>query len=193
MSNAKPMNPRNARTPDGQGPFYVIAHGAPQHYVDGYSLVGPGSVVTLGPGVDPGKWMVEVSPEDAAKAGASETDAQRLAVLAAAKIKAQANTKDVERKQAADQVAIDKAAAEAQAKAQAEADAIAKLAKADAETKAASDQANAEKQRADDLQKQLDKANADLAAAQSQLEKATAADADKAKSETKASDKPAAK
>lgn len=176
MSNNKALNPRTARTPSGGEQQYVIAQGAPQHYVDGYGLCNAGAIVTLAPGVTPGRWMVEVAPEDAEKAQASEADAQRLAVLAAAKIKAKANSEDVGRKQAADQAHQAQAAADAQAKAQ-----------------AATDQATAAQKRADDLQAQLDKANADLAAAKSQLEKANAAaEADKAKgADAKGDAKPA--
>lgn len=108
MSNNKALNPRTARTPAGGEQQYVIAQGAPQHYVDGYGLCNAGAIVTLAPGVDPGRWMVEVAPEDAEKAQASEADAQRLAVLAAAKIKAKANSQDVSRKQAADQATAEK-------------------------------------------------------------------------------------
>lgn len=191
MSNTKALNPRTARTPAGGEQQYVIAHGAPQHYVDGYGLVGAGAIVTLAPGVTPGRWYVEVAPEDAEKAAASESDAQRLAVLAAAKIKAKANSEDVSRKLAADQATQAQAAADAQAKAQAEADAIAKLAASDAKAQAAADQATAEKQRADELQAQLEASRQELAAAQSQLEKvnAAAAGADKAKGDAKTGDK----
>lgn len=184
MSNNKAMNPRTARTPAGGEQQYVIAHGAPQHYVDGYGLVGAGAIVTLAPGVTPGRWYVEVAPEDAEKAAASESDAQRLAVLAAAKIKARGNSDDVGRKQAADKALQEQAAADAQAKAQAEADAIAKLAESDAKAKAAADQATAEKQRADELQAQLEASRQELAAAQSQLERFNA-EAEKAKGEAK--------
>ena len=185
MTNTKSLNPRTARTPSAAEQQYVIAHGAPQHYVDGYGLVGAGAIVTLAPGVTPGRWYVEVAPEDAEKAASSESDAQRLAVLAAAKIKANANSDYVIRKQAADQAAQAKAAADAQAKAKAESDAIAKLAASDAKAQAAADQATAEKQRADDLQAQLEAARKELAAAQSQLEKVNAADAEAAKAKGK--------
>lgn len=189
MSYNKALNPRTARTPAGGEQQYVIAHGAPQHYVDGYGLVGAGAIVTLAPGVTPGRWYVEVAPEDAEKAASSESDAQRLAVLAAAKIQAKANSEDVIRKQAADQAAQDKAAAEAQAKAKAEADAIAKLAASDAKAQAAADQATAEKQRADDLQAQLEASRQELAAAQAQLEKVNAAASEAAKASAKTGDK----
>lgn len=108
MSNTKALNPRTARTPAGGEQQYVLAHGAPTHYVDGYGLCNAGAIVTLAPGVTPGRWYVEVAPEDAEKAQASEADAQRLAVLAAAKIKAKANSEDVGRKQAADQATAEK-------------------------------------------------------------------------------------
>lgn len=173
-SNQKPLNPRTARVPAESEQKYVIAHGAPQHYVNGYGLCGPGSIVSLEPGVTPGRWYVEVSPEDAEKAQASETDAQRLAVLAAAKIQAKANDKDVERKVEADKARREQAGIEAQEAAQREADAIKRAADAEASAKAATDETVAAKQRADELQKQLDKANTDLAAAQAQLDKANA-------------------
>lgn len=192
MSTTKALNPRTARTPADGEQQYVIAQGAPQHYVDGYGLCNAGAIVTLAPGVTPGRWYVEVSPEDAQKAQASEADSQRLAVLAAAKIKAKGNSEDVNRKQAADQARQAQAAADAQAKAQDEADAIAKLAASDAKAQAAADQATAEKQRADELQAQLEASRRELAAAQSQLEKVNAAatEADKAKGDAKTGDKP---
>lgn len=186
-SNSKPLNPRNARTPTAGEQQYVIAHGAPKHYVDGYGLVGAGAIVTLAPGVDPGKWMVEVNPEDAAKAGETESDAQRLAVLAAAKIRANGNQDDRKRKQVADETANLQRIADEQARAQAEADGIARVAAADAAAQAATSEAAAAKQRADDLQAQLDKANADLAAAQTQV--ASLQGADQAKAATADADK----
>lgn len=183
MTNTKPLNPRTARTPAGGEQHYVIAHGAPKHYVDGYGLVGPGAVVTLAPGVDPGKWMVEVNPEDAAKAGETESDAQRLAVLAAAKIKAGGNQDDRKRKQALDETLQMQRIADEQARAQTEADGIARVAAADAKAQAAADEAAAAKARADELQAQLDKANQDLAAAQTQVASLQGADQAKASAE----------
>jgi hypothetical protein len=156
------------------------------HYVDGYGRVSGGAIVTLAPGVTPGRWYVEVSPEDAQKAQSSESDAQRLAVLAAAKIQAKGNEGDRKRKEAADEAVNLQRIAEAHVRAQQEADGIARQAEADARAKAASEQADAERQRAEALQAQLDQATAQLATAQAQLENATAADADKAKG----SDKP---
>lgn len=182
MSSNKSLNPRNARTPGAGEQYYVIADGAPKHYVDGYGLVGSGAVVTLAPGVDPGRWYVEISPEDAAKAAASEADAQRLAVLAAAKIKAGGNQDDRKRKQALDETLQLQRIADEQARAQTEADGIARVAAADAKAQAAADEASAAKARADELQAQLDAANTALAAAQTQvasLSQATTAEADK--------------
>lgn len=186
-SNSKSLNPRNARTPGAGEQQYVIAHGAPKHYVDGYGLVGAGAIVTLAPGVEPGKWMVEVAPEDAEKANGSESDGQRLAVLAAAKIRANGNQDDRKRKQALDETLQMQRIADEQARAQTEADGIARVAAADAKAQAAADEAAAAKARADDLQAQLDAANTALAAAQTQVAslqgadqaKATTADADK--------------
>lgn len=184
MSKEKTFNPRSARTPGEAEQKYVIAHGAPPHYVDGYGRVGPGAIVSLAPGVSPGRWMVEVSPEDAAKASADESDAQRLAVLAAAKIKANGNSGDRTRKEQADHSAnMAKALADQEA-AQREADAIAKAAKAADEAKQATDALGAEKQRADVLQSQLEASQHELAAVQVQLQKFTEAEA--AKGEVKA-------
>lgn len=182
MSSNKSLNPRNARTPGAGEQHYVIANGAPKHYVDGYGLVGAGAIVTLAPGVEPGRWMVEVNPEDAVKAGESESDAQRLSVLAAAKIRANGNQDDRKRKQVADETTQLQRIADEQARAQAEADGIARVAAADAAAQAATSEAAAAKQRADDLQAQLDAANTALAAAQTQvasLSQATTAEADK--------------
>jgi len=170
MSNAQTFKPRTARTPSDTEQKYVIAHGAPKHYVDGYGLVGPGAIVSLAPGVEPGRWMVEVNPEDAAKASADESDAQRLAVLAAAKIKVNGNSEDRTRKQQADQAAAMANALAGQEAAQREADAIAKAAKAADEAKQATDALDAEKQRATELQAQLDAANTALAATQTELD-----------------------
>lgn len=183
MSSNKSINPRNARTPGAGEQYYVIADGAPKHYVDGYGLVGSGAVVTLAPGVDPGRWYVEISPEDAAKASASESDAQRLAVLAAAKIKAGGNQDDRKRKQALDETLQLQRIADEQARAQAEADGIARVAAADAKAQAAADEASAAKARADELQAQLDAANNALAAAQTQVASFQGADQAKASAE----------
>ena len=177
MSN-KTLNPRTARTPAPDEVKYVIAAGAPSNcYDDGYGLVGPGAIVSLAPGVEPGKWMVEVSPEDAAKAGSDESDAQRLAVMAAAKIKereasGQGNAVDRTRKQAADEAALaDRAAAEKEA-AQREADAIKRVAEAEAKVKASDDATAAEKKRADDAEARAKKAEAELAKLQQAQDKA---------------------
>lgn len=181
VSNTKPLQPRTARTPGENEQQYVIAHGAPVHYVDGYGRVSAGAIVTLAPGVTPGRWYVEVSPEDAQKAQASESDAQRLAVLAAAKIQAKGNEGDRKRKEAADEAVNLQRIAEAQARAQQEAEGIARQAEADARAQEAKDQAEAERQRAEALQAQLDQAKADLATTQAQLERLSAAEADKPK------------
>ena len=172
MSSKEKTNPRTARTPADDEQKYVIADGAPLHYCDGYGLVGAGAIVSLAPGVTPGRWMVEVSPEDAAKAGESEENAQRLAVLAATKIKARGNADDVPRKRAADEAATERAAAEAQEAAQREADAIKKAAEADAKRKKADDDLAAERERAKVLE-------ADLAAAREELAAYQAAQASK--------------
>ena len=166
MSSKEKTNPRTARTPADDEQKYVIADGAPRHYCDGYGLVGAGAIVSLAPGVTPGRWMVEVSPEDAAKAGESEENAQRLAVLAAAKIKARGNADDVPRKRAADDAATERAAAEAQEAAQREADAIKKAADADAKRKKADDDLAAERERAKGLEADLAAAREELAAYQ---------------------------
>lgn len=84
----KPFQPRTARKPDATAitQHYVIAEGAPKHYVSGYGLVGPGAIVTLAEGVKPGQHLVEVSPEQAAKAGSDEAFRAELATNARAKV-----------------------------------------------------------------------------------------------------------
>lgn len=171
MSNVKPTNPRTARTPEASEQKYVIVAGAPNNcYVDGYGLVGPGAIVSLAPGVDPGMWMVEVNPEDAAKASADDTEAQRLAVLAAAKIKVEGRDAQKERKRQADVIKNLNASTALQEQAQREADAIATAAAAAEKAQRATDELEAEKQRAADLQAQLDAANTALASSQTELE-----------------------
>lgn len=170
-SNTKPLNPRTARNPEASEQKYVIAAGAPSNcYVDGYGLVGPGAIVSLAPGVEPGRWMVEVNPEDAAKASADEADAQRLAVLAAAKIKVEGHDAQRERKKQADHASNMAAALAQQESAQREADAIQAAAAAAAQSKQFSDDLDAEKARTAELQAQLDAANANLASTQTELQ-----------------------
>lgn len=167
-SQGRTLQARTARIPGDAEQKYVIAQGAPQHYVDGYGLVGAGAIVSLAPGVTPGKWMVEVSEDDAAKAGASESDAIRLAVLAAAKIKARGNSGDVERKRALDEQALEAKAREAKEAAQREADAIAKAADAEAAAQAEKDKADQERDRADEMQRRAEAAEQELARLQSE-------------------------
>lgn len=170
MSNAKPLTPRTARTPRENEQQYVIADGAPKHYVDGYGLVGSGAIVTLAPGVDPGKWYVEISPEDADKANASESDRQRLAVLAAAKIKVGGNAEDKTRKQQIDKAVLEQRDLELVAAAQREADAMAATAAAQAKAQEEADKVVAERQRAESAESELSAARQQLAAVQTELE-----------------------
>lgn len=100
MTKQKNINPRTARDPSPDEQKYVIADGAPKHYVDGYGLVGPGAIVSLAPGVTPGRWMLAVSESEVAKAMESDDGARRLAVLAAAKIKGNRNEKAAEQQKA---------------------------------------------------------------------------------------------
>lgn len=163
MSKKENMNPRTARVPAPGEQQYVIAKGAPMHYVDGYGLCGPGAIVTLAPGVTPGKWMLEVSPEDAAKAGASESEAQRLATLAAATIKARGNEADVKRKKASDDEARKQAEKEAVEAAKREADAIKKADDAAKEAQTEKDRAEQERARADEAERRAKAAEEQLA------------------------------
>ena len=163
MSKNERVQPRNARTPKHDEQPYVIADGAPTHYVDGYGLVRGGAIVTLAPGVTPGRWMVEVAPEDAAKARASESDAQRLAVMAAAKIKARGNSADVERKREADKIAQQKAEQEAMEAAKREADAMKKAADAEEAAQSERDRAEQERERADAAERRAREAEEALA------------------------------
>lgn len=163
MNANRTVQARTARTPNPEEQKYVIAHGAPKHYVDGYGLVGAGAIVSLAPGVTPGKWMVEVSAEDAAKAGSSESDAQRLAVLAAAKIKSRGNSADVKRKEALDEQTLADLAKREQMLAQLEADAIAKAADSDRQAAEAKDAEQRERDRADEAEARAKAAEQELA------------------------------
>lgn len=172
-NNTRQLQPRTARTPSQEEQKYVIAEGAPVHYVDGYGLVRAGAIVSLAPGVTPGKWYVEVSPEDAAKASASEQGAIQLAVLAGAKIRARGNNSDVARKEAADEVTLANAIAREQQRAQSEADAIEKAANADKQAAEAKDAEQRERDRADEAEKRAKQAEADLAKLQAQVAQST--------------------
>lgn len=163
MSKKENMNPRTARVPQPGEQQYVIAKGAPTHYVDGYGLVGAGAIVTLAPGVTPGKWMLEVSPEDAAKAGMSDADAQRLATLAAATIKSRGNDADIKRKKAADDEARKQSEKEAVEAAKREAEAMKRADDAEQEAKSEKDRAEQERARADEAERRVKEAEAELA------------------------------
>ncbi len=177
MSRNTTFKPRTARTPQDGEPQYVIAHGAPMHYVDGYGYVGAGAIVSLALGVTPGRWMVEVAPEDAAKALASEDDAQRLAIVAAAKIAANKNADDEKRKKLKDAEGEAQRAEAEQARAQAEADGLAKVAEAEAKALEEAGRADSAKQEAEAAKAERDKAVTDLAAAQARIADLEAANA----------------
>lgn len=132
------INPRTARTPADSEPKYVIAYGAPKHYVSGYGICGAGDIVSLAPGVSPGKHMVEVAQADVDKVNEDPTgtEAIRLSVLARSKITAGKNDKDADRKEAKDEAALAAAAKQAEAEAKKEADALAAQKKADDEAAA---------------------------------------------------------
>ena len=56
------INPRTARKAfTAEGVAYVVADGAPRHYISGFGIVGPGDVVTLDASVNPGKYLTKVT------------------------------------------------------------------------------------------------------------------------------------
>ena len=58
------INPRTARKAfTAEGVAYVVADGAPRHYISGFGIVGPGDVVTLDASVKPGKYLTKVTLE----------------------------------------------------------------------------------------------------------------------------------
>lgn len=169
-------NTRTARTPGDEEPKYVIANGAPPHYVDGYGLVGPGAIVTLAPGVEPGRWYMEVAPEDAAKAATDQAAAQRLAALAAVQVGERAREQDLSRKRAFDQLASQKQQEEAEANAQRESEAIARASAAEAKERKAQDDLTAEREGRKALEAELEATRAELAKFQQQAQAAKPAD-----------------
>lgn len=74
----------------GVGPQYVIVAGAPQHYITGYGLVGPGDIVTLPEGCKPGRYLQAVNPADVAKVQGDEDQAAVLAERAKERADAEA-------------------------------------------------------------------------------------------------------
>lgn len=83
---SKNKGPRNARTPQSDDVNYILAAGAPAHYVSGYGRVTAGGVVSAAKGVQVSGWMVQVSADEAAKASMDESYAAELAVKAADKV-----------------------------------------------------------------------------------------------------------
>lgn len=77
-------NGRTARIPEAGEPFFVIATGAPRHYVSGYGLVGPAAIVSLPIGEEVSPWMGTITPEQAREAQADIAVARQLADAAAA-------------------------------------------------------------------------------------------------------------
>jgi hypothetical protein len=83
-----PQNPRiKTRTEreDLEGRPFVIIAGAPKHYIAGFGVVGPGDVITLPEGVEPGVWLEPINEKDAAKVAADPAKAEALAAAAAAR------------------------------------------------------------------------------------------------------------
>lgn len=84
--NAKAFNPRNARNPD-EGVAYVIATGAPRHYVSGHGLVGGGALVRQRASITPGPTMLRLSEEQYQQALADPAFAKQLADKAAVQMR----------------------------------------------------------------------------------------------------------
>lgn len=83
---SKNKGPRNARTPQADDVNYILAAGAPAHYVSGYGRVTAGGVVSAAKGEQVSGWLVKVSADEAAKASMDESYAAELAVKAADKV-----------------------------------------------------------------------------------------------------------
>lgn len=83
---SKNKGPRNARTPQADEENYIVAAGAPAHYVSGYGRVTAGAVVSAPKGEEVSGWLVKVSASEAAKAGMDEDYAAELAAEAAEKV-----------------------------------------------------------------------------------------------------------
>ena len=64
------------------GKAYVIVAGAPAHYIGGYGVVGPGAIITLPEGTEPGKWLEEINSSDVDKVAADPDKAADLAEAA---------------------------------------------------------------------------------------------------------------
>jgi len=126
---ATPLKVRTARTPRDDEAQYVIIEGAPKHYVSGFGLVGPGSIVSLAAGVTPGKWLQQVNPSDAEKASVDVEAAGRLASKAAERAADQeperATREAAEKAAAVRTASADLAAADRVAAAQAQAQIVA--------------------------------------------------------------------
>jgi hypothetical protein len=104
MAGNKGFNPRTARDPKDGEPQYIVIAGAPASYISGWGLVGPGAIVTLGAGVKPGKYLVEIAASDAAKINADSTGQLALAAAEMARERKAAGKADddAKRKQAID-------------------------------------------------------------------------------------------
>lgn len=109
--NTAPMNPRTSRkaVDIAAGQQYVIVEGAPKHYIPGFGLCGPGHIVTLAAGVQPGKYLQPIADSDAAKVAHDPEKADTLA--AKAKERADAEAADEAAKAAAKKDADERDAA----------------------------------------------------------------------------------
>lgn len=89
LPGSKKVKARNSRDANAPGIPYVVVAGAPRHYIPGFGVVGPGAVITLPEGVDPGDYLAAVNPSDAVKAASDEDKANALAEAAAERAKAE--------------------------------------------------------------------------------------------------------
>lgn len=80
--SAKAFNPRNARQPD-EGVPYIIATGAPRHYISGHGLVGGGALVRQRPSITPGPMLLRLTEEEYQHALADPAVAKQYADKAA--------------------------------------------------------------------------------------------------------------
>lgn len=86
MSSNK-IQVRTERDAQADDKWYIIAPGAPRHYVAGYSIVAGGALVSLPAKREPGDWYHEITHEQFALAGADPAEHAKLSRWAEAEQK----------------------------------------------------------------------------------------------------------
>lgn len=78
---------RTERDAQADDKWYIIAPGAPRHYVAGYSIVSGGALVSLPAKREPGDWYHEITHDQFALAGADPAELAKLSRWAEAEQK----------------------------------------------------------------------------------------------------------